>query len=49
MTRHELIIAFAIALATRSHTATKDTNQAAVLAADELIEILKKESNDHVC
>lgn len=49
MTRHELIIMFAIALATRPNTAVQDTNEVAVTAADDLIKRLKQESNENVC
>lgn len=49
MSRHELIIAFAIALATRHHTSYDQTNEAAVLAADHLLKLLEQEDGTDVC
>lgn len=46
MTKHELIIMFALALATRPNTEVKNTNEVAVFAADHLIKLLK-EQEDH--
>jgi len=43
MTRHELIILYALVLASRPNTDVRNTNEAAVAAADHLIELLKQQ------
>jgi len=48
MTRHELIILYALILASRPNTDVGNTNEAAVVAADHLIKLLKQQEEHDV-
>lgn len=45
MNRHELIVMYSLALATRAHTDHRDTIDSAVQAVDYLLETLAEEDN----
>lgn len=45
MTRHELIILYALILSSRPNTDVRSTNEAAVAAADHLIQLLKTQED----